>query len=151
MVDKEGIKVFFSYSRKDGVLRDQLAAHLTALKWRGVIQDWNDHQIEEGTDWSGAIAPYIDTSDIILLLLSPDFLASEHSRKEANRVLKRHESGQARVLPVLLRPIDYAETPFSTLPATPRNGIPITRWPNKDEALLSVAKDIHQAAEACLA
>ena len=59
---REGIKVFVSYSRKDTSLRDELASHLTALRWRGVIQDWNDEQIEAGTDWTKAIASYLDSA-----------------------------------------------------------------------------------------
>jgi len=144
---KEGIKVFLSYARKDAVLRDELVAHLTALKWRGVIQDWNDEQIEAGTDWDKAIASHMDSADIILLLLSADFLASDYSWDEAQRALKRHESGQARVIPVLLRPVAHlSDTPFANLQFSPSGGKPITRWEDKDAAFLSVARDIRKAA-----
>jgi hypothetical protein len=143
---REGIKVFLSYSHKDTVLRDELTAHLTALKWRGVIQDWNDDQIEAGTNWDKAIASYLDSADIILLLLSADFLASQHSWDEAERVLKRHESGQARVILVLLRPVDLSATPFAKLQFSPSGGKPITFWEDKDEAFLSVARDIRKVA-----
>ncbi len=148
---KEGIKVFLSYSRKDAALRDELAAHLTALKWQGIFHDWNDEQIETGTDWTKAIASYLDSADIILLLLSPDFLASEHSWDEARRALKRHELGQAQVIPILLRPIDFLATPFAKLQFSPSDGKPITLWEDKDEAFLSVARDIRKAARALTA
>jgi TIR domain len=146
---KEGIKVFLSYSSKDQALVDQFTAHLTALKWRGVIQSWNDHQIEAGTDWAGAITSYLDSADIILLLLSSDFLASEYSLDEAHRALNRKESGQAQVIPVLLRPVDFSATPFSisNLQASPSGGKPITLWEDKDAAFLSVARDIRKVAE----
>jgi len=143
---KEGIKVFLSYSSKDQALVDQFTAHLTALKWQGVIQSWNDHQIEAGADWQKAITSYLDSADIILLLLSADFLASEYSLDEAHRALERNESGQARVIPVLLRPVDFSATPFAKLQAVPRDGKPITLWEDKDAAFLSVARDIRKVA-----
>lgn len=148
---REGIKVFLSYSRKDEILRDELAAHLTALKLRGVIQNWNDAQVEAGTEWDKAIASYLDSADIILLLLSPDFLASEYSLEEAQRALKRSESGQVCVIPVILRPVDFLATPFAKLQFSPNDGKPITLWEDKDEAFLSVARDIRKAAKELLA
>jgi TIR domain len=144
---KEGISVFLSYSSRDQALVDQFTAHLTALKWQKVIQSWHDHQIEAGTDWSKSITSYLDSADIILLLLSADFLASEYSLDEARRALKRNESGQARVLPILLRPINFSATPFAQLQATPSNGRPITLWEDKDVAFLSVTRDIRRAVE----
>jgi hypothetical protein len=144
---REGIKVFLSYSSKDQALVEQFTAHLTALKWRGVIQSWHDHQIEAGTDWTKAITSYLDSADIILLLLSSDFLASEYSLDEAHRALKRNESGQARVIPVLLRPIDLSATPFVKLQAAPSSGKPVTLWEDKDAAFLSIARDIRRVAE----
>jgi TIR domain len=143
----EGIKVFFSYSRKDETLRTEFAAHLTALKWRGVIQDWSDRPIEAGSDWQKAIISHLDSADIILPLLSPDFLASEYSLDEATRVLKRHESGQAKVIPVLLRPVRFLETPFAKLQFAPQDGVPITHWTNRDEAFLSITRSIRMAVE----
>jgi hypothetical protein len=147
MIEKEGIKVFLSYSYSDQALVDQFTPYLTALKWRGVIQGWNDHAIEAGMNWEKAIASYLDSADIILPLLSPDFLASEYSLDEATRVLKRHESGQAKVIPVLLRPVRFLETPFATLQFAPQDGVPITHWTNRDEAFLSVTRSIRMAVE----
>jgi hypothetical protein len=143
----EGIKVFFSYSRKDEALRNELAAHLTALKWRGVIQDWSDRPIEAGSDWQKAIISHLDSADIILFLLSLDFLASDYSFEEAQRAITRHKTGQARLIPVLLRPVDLKLTPFNDLQVSPKGLIPITHWDNKDEAFLSVMKDIRKVAE----
>jgi hypothetical protein len=147
MIYKEGIEVFLSYSSKDQALVDQFTAHLTALKWRGIIQVWHDHQIEAGTDWSKAITSYLDSADIILLLLSSDFLASEYSLDEAHRALRRYESGQARVIPVLLRPVDFLATPFSNLQVAPIGGKPVALWEDKDAAFLSVVREIRKAAE----
>jgi hypothetical protein len=144
---REGIDVFLSYSHRDRALVDQLEAHLTALRWRGEIRTWSDRQIEIGEDWGKEIKSHLDSADIIILLVSPDFLASQGSSEEAERALERHKTGEAVVIPVLLRPVDFASTPFATLQASPKGLIPITHWGNMDEAFVSVVKDIRKAAE----
>lgn len=146
-MNREGVRVFLSYSHKDQALIDQLTAYLAALRLRGVIQFWTDQQIESGTEWSKAIVSYLDSADIILLALSVDFLASEHSSAEVERALKRHEMKQALVIPVLLRPVDLSGTLFAHLQGSPK-GKPITLWEDKDAAFLSVAREIQRAAEA---
>lgn len=147
MINKEGVRVFLSYSYKDQALIDHLTAFLTALKRRQVIQVWTDHQIEAGTEWASAIVSYIDSADIIVLALSADFLASDYSLAEAEAALKRHNAKQALVIPVLLQPVDLSESPFAKMPVSPSNGKPITLWEDKDAAFLSVARDIQRAAE----
>lgn len=151
-MDREEVRVFLSYSHKDQALIDQLIAHLGALKLLGVIQAWTAQTIETGTQWDKAIVPYLDSADIILLALSADFLASDYSAAEVGEALKRHVAKQAHVIPVLLRPIDLANTPFAHLFAhlqsLPNNGKPITLWEDRDAAFLSVAKDIQRTAEA---
>ena len=138
--------MFLSYSHRDQALIDQLTAYLGALRLRGVIQTWTGREIEAGTGWKGAILSYIDSADIIVLALSADFLASHYSLEEAEAALKRHHAKQARVIPVLLRPVNLAESPFADLQVSPRNGRAITLWEDGDEAFLSVAKDIQRAA-----
>lgn len=140
--------MFLSYSHRDEALIDQMTAYLAALQRRGVIQGWTDQKIGAGTEWDKAIVSYIDSADIILLALSVDFLASDYSLAEAEKALKRHNAGQALVIPVLLRPVDLSELPFARLQVSPKNGKPITLWENRDEAFLSVARDIQRAAEA---
>jgi hypothetical protein len=149
-MNREGIRVFLSYSHKDQALIDQLTAYLDALTRRGVIQGWTDQQIEAGTEWDRAIVSYLDSADIILLALSADFLASDYSLEEVEAALKRHDTKQALVIPVMLRSVDWSESllPFSRLQASPSNGKPITLWDNRDEAFLSVARDIQKAVEA---
>jgi TIR domain len=147
MMEKEGVNVFLSYSHADQAWVDQLTALLTALKWRREIQDWSEYRIEAGTDWKGAIVPYLNTADIILFLLSPDFLASAFAYSEAQRAFERAKSGHVRLIPVLLRPVVLEGTPFAKLRTAPSNGIPITRWENTDGAFLSVTQEIRNAVK----
>lgn len=140
--------VFFSYSHADEALRDQLEKQLALLKRQGVIQVWHDRRIGAGQEFGSAIDQHVETDDIILLLVSSDFLASDYCyEKEMLRAMERHEAGGAIVIPVILRACDWHGAPFGKLNATPRDGKPITQYADRDEAMLEVAKAVRAAAE----
>jgi hypothetical protein len=140
-------KLFFSYSHKDEVLRDTLQTHLEMLRRSGAIETWHDRMIRAGDELDGAIDRNMEDADVILLLVSSDFLASSYCFDvEVKRAMDRHEAGTARVIPVILRPCDWQEdTPFRKLLAAPKDGKPITKWPNEDEAFLDVVKQVRAA------
>ena len=138
--------LFFSYSHKDEALRDRLEVHLAALKREGAISTWHDRRIMAGDVLDQRIDENLESADIILLLVSPDFLASDYCHDvEMQRALARHEKGIARVIPVILRPCDWRHSPFAHLLAAPTDGKPITKWANEDEAFLDVVQKIRAA------
>ena len=141
------IEVFFSYAHEDEKLRDDLAKQLKLLERQGVISAWHDRQIVAGSEWGRAIDTHLDSAQVILLLISPDFLASDYCFDiEVKRAMERHETGEARVIPVVLRPVDYwQEASFGKLQALPTNAKPVTTWENRDEAFRIVAQGIRQA------
>jgi hypothetical protein len=142
------IEVFFSYSHKDEELCVELVKHLSILKRQGVIQDWHDRKIGAGKEWEGEIDTHLNTAGIILLLISSDFLASDYCYdKEMNRALERHEAGKARVIPIILRPVDWEGAPFGKLQALPKDAKPVTNWPDHDQAFLNIAQGIRAAVE----
>ena len=142
------IEVFYSYSHKDEELRELLETHLNLLKRLGVIQDWHDRRISAGTEWAGQIDHYLESSQIILLLISADFMASDYCYdKEMKRALERHEAGEARVIPIILRPVDWKGAPFSHLQALPKDAKPLTPWPDRDAAFTNSAEGIRKVAE----
>lgn len=144
----DAIEVFFSYSHQDENLMQELVKHLSLLKRQGVIRNWHDRQILPGTEWQGQLDSHLETAQIILLLISSDFLASDYCYDiEMNRALERHETGAARVIPIILRPVDWKSSPFSKLQSLPKDGKPITSWPNSDEAFLDVARGIRSLIE----
>src|SRR5215212_3893767 len=148
MPPPEPVKVFISYSHKDERFREQLQEHLYAAKRQGLIEDWHDRKIAPGEEWQDLINENLETSEIILLLVSSSFIASPYSYdKEMKRALEKHEAGQARVIPIILRPVDWSEAPFARLQALPRNGRAISRWSNRDEAWMDVAKGIRAAVK----
>lgn len=139
--------VFFSYSHADEGLRDQLEKQLSMLKRQGVIDTWHDRRIAAGQEFALAIDEQINRDDIILLLVSADFLASNYCYDiEMKRAMERHEAGAAIVIPVILRACDWHHAPFGRLNAVPRDGKPITQWADIDEAFLQVAKAVREAA-----
>lgn len=143
------MEIFYSYSHKDEALRNRLEQHLTSLKLEGKITNWHDRKIGAGTDWRGQIDEHLNSADIILLLVSPDFLASDYSRDiEMQRAMQRHEAGEAQVIPVILRPADWKGTLFGKLQGLPKNARPVTKWPNRDEAFLSIADGIRAVLSA---
>jgi hypothetical protein len=139
--------VFFSYSHADEALRDQLEKQLSMLKRQGVIDTWHDRRIGAGQEIAYEIDEQINRDDIILLLVSADFLASNYCYDiEMKRAMERHEAGEAIVIPIILRACDWHHAPFGKLNAVPRDGKPITQWADIDEALLQVAKAVREAA-----
>src|SRR5262245_14882000 len=102
------VTLFYSYSHRDEKLRDALAKHLMLLKRQGLLKEWYDRQIDAGDEWKDEIEANLNSADIILLLVSVDFIASEFCwGKELTRALERHNAGEARVIPVILRPVDW--------------------------------------------
>jgi hypothetical protein len=144
----EPIEVFFSYSHKDEQLRDELAKHLSILKRQHIITEWYDRQISAGTEWAGNIDAHLNRSRVILLLISSDFLASDYCYGiEVTRAMERHAAGEARVIPVILRPVDWKGAPFEKLQALPENAKPVTNWENRDQAFVDIARGIRKAVE----
>jgi hypothetical protein len=140
------IKVVFSYSHKDESLRDELAKHLSLLKRQGVITEWHDRRITAGQEWVRDIDLHLDTSQIVLLLISADFLASDYCYSiEMQQALGRHERGEAKVIPVILRDVDWEDAPFAKLQALPKDAKPVTSWHNTDEAFADIARGIRKA------
>src|SRR5262249_27968032 len=123
-------EVFFSYSHKDEQLLGELLNHLGILKRLGVIQDWHDRKITAGTEWKGQIDQHLDTSAVILLLVSPDFVASDYCwDTELKRAMERHDKSEARVIPVILRPTyGWKDAPFGKLGVVPTDGRAVTSW-----------------------
>jgi hypothetical protein len=130
------------------MLREELDKHLSALRRSAVIASWHDRKISPGAELDFEVDRHLKSSDLVLLLISPDFMNSDYCYcREMRAALKRHARGQARVIPIILRPVDWVRTPIGKLLALPRDGRPVTTWHRRDEALLDVAKGVRRAAE----
>ena len=142
------IEVFISYAHEDESLRNELVKQLSLLQRQGLITCWYDRQIEPGALWEQKIDAHLETSQVILLLISPDFMASSYCYGiEMRRALERRAAGEARVIPVILRPVDWHTAPFGKLQSLPLDGKAVTTWKNRDEAFLDIAKSIRKVVE----
>ena len=141
-------ELFYSYSHGDERLRKELEKHLAVMKRQGLIQEWHDRKIVAGSEYKGEIDEHLNSAEIILLLVSSDFLASDYCYGiEMTRAIERHEAGEATVIPVILRPCDWMGTPFSKLQALPKDAKPVTTWSRRDDAFLDVVKGIRAAIQ----
>ena len=145
----EPLGVFISYSHKDETLKEELEIHLSALTRQKKIKPWQDRAIEAGTEWDDAIKAELEAAQIILLLVTPRFMASNYINDiELSRAMERHKAGTARVIPIILKPVDFKGTPFEKLQALPKDAKPVTRWDDQDEAFLNVVQGIRRVVVA---
>src|SRR5437667_5898442 len=121
------LTLFYSYTREDQALCDRLEKHLRQLQRQELISAWHEREILPGGTWADEIDVHLQTASIILLLVSPDFLASDYCYDaQMQRALERHKSRAARVIPIILRPCDWQHSPLKALQCLPRDGKPVT-------------------------
>jgi tetratricopeptide (TPR) repeat protein len=138
------VKIFFCYAHEDEQLLNKLKSQLTPLQRQGLIDVWHDRDISAGTDWQQQIKGHLDAAQIILLLVSPDFMSSDYCYSiEMKRALERDERGEARVIPIILRHI-YWQGVLGKLQALPTDARPIKSWSDLDEALYNVTEGIRK-------
>jgi hypothetical protein len=137
------VDIFFSYAHEDEKLMHFVRRHLVVFDHEGILSKWYDGKILAGQDWAGEIDQHLFYSGIILLFISAHFFDSKYCYKvEMPPALRRHEAGEAVVIPVILRPCAWDTAPFRHLKAVPADGRPITEWPNRDVACLNAALSI---------
>jgi hypothetical protein len=139
----------FAYSHRDEQMKQELIKHLSPLQRTGLVAEWHDRRIEPGADWEREINLHLNRSHIILLLISADFIYSDYCYGvEMIRALEREALGEARVVPVILRPCDWHALPFGKLQGLPQDGKPVTTWSNQDEAYTDIVRGIRTVLEA---
>jgi tetratricopeptide (TPR) repeat protein len=139
------VEVLCCYAHADESWLRRLETHLSMLQRQGIISLWHDRLLVPGTDWAKSLDAHLETASVILLLVSADFLASDYCYSiEMKRALERQEAGEARVVPILVRPADWRSSPLAHLSALPSDAKPISSWQNKDTALTEVAVSIRR-------
>jgi len=142
------INLFFSYSHNDEGLRNELDKHLSILKRQGVINSWHDRCVNAGSEFNSEISHNIKNANIILLLVSSDFLASDYCyENEMKLAMEMHDKGKAVVIPIILRPCDWHSTLFGKLLATPKDGKPVMKHASIDEAFLEITSEIKKVVQ----
>jgi hypothetical protein len=145
---KAAFDAFIAYSHADEAVKNALLKHLKPLTRLKLVEEWHDRKITPGDDWDKVITKKLENSDIILLLVSIDFINSEYCYdNELERAMERHEAGTAKVIPIILRPCSWSHAPFAKLQVLPEGAKAVTKWDNQDEALSHIAEGVMQAAK----
>jgi len=141
-------EVFISYSYNDEELFKQLEKYLTVLTRSGKIRIWHGRKIPPGDEWKKLIDDHIQSADLVLLLVSVDFLVSEYCfNVEFESALKRYAIGTTRIIPIILHPCPWPETPIGRFEVLPTDGEPIASSKDTAKAFLSVTNSIRELIE----
>jgi len=139
------MKAVVSYSHKDERYLQELDIAASQLRRNGLISVWYDRKIFPGEEWDRQIDLYISNANLVLLLVSPDFLASDYAySREMSLAMEQRESGLTIVIPIILRASDWTNSPLGPLQALPSNARPVLSWANRDEAWLDVVKGLRR-------
>jgi len=143
------VKIFFCYAHEDEPLLNKLKSHLSPLQRQGLIDVWHDRDISASSEWEQEIKEQLNTAQIILLLISPDFMNSDYCYgTELKQAIDRHERKEARVIPIILRPV-YWQGVLGKLQALPKDALPATDpdWHNLDRAFFDAVEGIRKVVE----
>jgi len=142
------MRVALCYSHRDEEMRDQLEIHLKLLQQQQTIATWSDRGIPAGANWEQFVDDSLSQADLILLLVSPDFLASDACGREMERAIALEKQGRTHVVPVILRPSAWRSTALARFNALPKDGRPVLNWGKRDEAWADVEAGIRKLAQA---
>lgn len=141
MTETSRFRVFISYSHGDEEDFAELNKHLTLLQRHDVLSVWHDRYIRAGDEFDNVISDELEAADIVLLLVSVNFLASNYCYEiELSRAMERHHAGEATVIPIIIKHCDnWQSAPFGKLNAAPPGGKPIEDFSTKDKGFTQVA------------
>jgi TIR domain len=146
--DGAPVQLFYSYSHEDEDYRKKLGKHLSVLRRAGLITDWHDREMDAGTPWQEEIDRHLLSADIVLLLVSASFIASDYCwGDEMTKALARHKDGKARVIPIILHPCGWLRMPLQALQGVPRDNKAISLWSNEHAAFDHVVTEIAKVVD----
>lgn len=137
------LRLFISYSHRDEAACERMLVHLALLKRQGLIDAWHDRRIAAGADLDESISTELETADVVLCLVSADFLASNYCyTREMMRALERRKEGSCEVFPVIVGVCEWKHSPLGSLLVLPKDGLPVVKHAHEDDAWLQVAQAI---------
>ncbi len=143
------VKLFVSYAEKDRQFSEDFNTHLAVLRRAGQLDNWTNNHIMPGANWDDEIKQQLQESDIVVLLVSADFIASDYINDViVHNSIEQHKKGEIIIIPVIVRPCDFQSLPISKFQALPRNAKPISRWEDQDEAWAEVIDQVRKVVGA---
>ena len=147
-MNKNKVKIFLSYSHIDEEFKNKLDVHFAPLKRNNKVDTWNDRKLIPGTLFDEEIKKHLTEDDIIILLISADFINSDYCYEiEMTTALERMKNGTAVVIPIILRPCLWQETSLKDIQALPKDGKPISKYEDSDDAYFEIVKSINNIIE----
>ncbi|MFN7115521.1 MAG: TIR domain-containing protein [Saprospiraceae bacterium] len=135
------LKIFISYARKDADYKDELLVHLKPLKRNGIIEAWHDSDVEAGDEWEPEILRQLETADVLLFLVSPNFMASDYIyNKEIVEAKKRHDRKETVIVPIWIKPVSVPDDFLNKFQSLPKDRKPVSQWADHDEAWVDVVQ-----------
>lgn len=141
-----GVRTFYSYAREDAKYLDDVRSSIAALRHQRRIEEWWDRE-RAGVEWEQAIERELDRAQLVVLLVSRDFIQSDYCHKEMTRAMERQRNGFCTVVPVLIRPCNWKIAGFSHLNVIPVGANPVSNWNSLDEALEHVGEELTRVIE----
>ncbi|HLZ55413.1 MAG TPA: toll/interleukin-1 receptor domain-containing protein [Ktedonosporobacter sp.] len=142
------IVIFMAYAHQDERLREKVEQQLTILRLQGLNITWYDSEITAGMEWENTNEDHLARADVILLLISSNFLASQYCYGiQVKQAVERHNEKKAHIIPIILHRCVWDRTPFAKIQPLPKGGKPISKWSNPHDALADIALGIRKAVE----
>ena len=136
---------FISYSHQDSQMLDLFHKHLAQLQREELISTWTDREIFAGGSFNDEISVALENANLFIALLSPDYIASNYCyEKEFKRASEMQKQSKLIIIPIILEPCDWLNTPFKDFKALPLDGKPVSNWENKNTAFLNVIQNIRK-------
>lgn len=137
-------RIFTSYCHRDEAFKTELDKHLTPLLLQGRVEGWNDRHIRAGAPLYEAIRDNIRAADIVLMLISADYVSSKACQDEMTIALERSATKQSLAIPIVVRACDWTGLPIGQLLSANRDGLPINSAADGDVAWYEVVMAIKQ-------
>lgn len=140
------IRIFISYSHKDEAYRETLETRLKVIGRLIPLDIWHDRRMLAGTKLAEKILEQLTLADVVLLLISPDFMASDYCfSKEMEEALRNYELNQGLPVPIIVRPdATWHLHQIGQHLALPRDGKAISKWPDADDAWHDVSEGLRR-------
>ncbi len=139
---QEPTKIFVSYSHKDNPFLDEFERHLAPLVRAGEVHLTSDRLLRAGDVWDTVLSRFLEEADVVIFLVSADFLASDQALCELKNALQAHSTGVNRLVPIIVRPCDWAASPLATFQVLPRGGGSISTCPDRDAAWAEIVREL---------
>jgi len=137
------LEIFISYSHKDENYLDDFQTHLSTLKRKELIEVWTDKGITPGQEWDSQIKGNLETADIIIFLVSPDFIASDYIHDiEIEKAIEKYKRGENVIIPIVIRTCDFGSLEIAKFQALPKGAKPVSTWADKDEVWSDVVNQL---------